>query len=232
VNRPYNTLFLIQSLDGKITTGVGDERDVDKDFKRIKGLKEGLYQYYDLEQKTDPVSLNSGRVMAKIGVNNRSDTPSKIPVTFVIIDNKPHLTEKGIDYLVKWVTQLVLVTTNKKHPAFKNKEVEVIFYEDEIDFRNLMTRLKSEFNFDKITIQSGGTLNSEWLINGLLDEVSIVVAPVFIGGKDTQSLIEGESLKTVEDLKKVKVLELISCKLLKNSYIHLRYKVVNKTEVN
>ena len=40
--RPETTLFMIESLDGKISTGDNDELDVDKDFKRIVGVKEGL----------------------------------------------------------------------------------------------------------------------------------------------------------------------------------------------
>lgn len=231
MGRSYNTLFLIQSLDGKITTGVSDERDIDKDFKEIKGIKEGLFQYYDLEQKTDLVSLNSGRVMAKIGVNDRNNTPNEVPITFVIIDNKPHLTKKGIDYLVKWVKQLILVTTNKNHPAIENKKVKILHYDEQIDFCDLMIKLKNKFNFNKITLQSGGSLNSQFLRLGLIDEVSIVIAPCLIGGKDTQSLIGGESLNTQKDLLKIKPLKLITCKTLENSYIHLRYLVINETRI-
>ena len=84
---------MLSSVDGKISTGSTDNLDVDKDFPTISGVKEGLYQYYEIEQTTDLWSLNSGRVQAKIGVNTRP-FPEKSPVSFVIIDNK-HLTERG-----------------------------------------------------------------------------------------------------------------------------------------
>ena len=61
----------IESLDGKISSGSSDNLDADKDFCKIDGVKEGLHQYYELEQETDVFSLNTGRVMAKIGVNDR-----------------------------------------------------------------------------------------------------------------------------------------------------------------
>lgn len=48
--RPHTTLFMIMSLDGKISSGDTDALDVDADWKRIQGVKEGLYQYYDLEK--------------------------------------------------------------------------------------------------------------------------------------------------------------------------------------
>ena len=75
------------------------EEFLDKDWKEIDGIKEGLYQYYDIEKTTDLFSLNTGKVMAKIGANENIMMPNKTDVTFIIIDNKPHLTENGIKYL-------------------------------------------------------------------------------------------------------------------------------------
>ncbi|HLC70061.1 MAG TPA: hypothetical protein VJH75_03385 [Patescibacteria group bacterium] len=115
---------MLMSVDGKISTGNTDERDFDKDLSGIKGTKEGLQQYYELERHTDINSFNTGRVMAKIGVNNRKDPTTKLPCSFIIVDNKPHLTERGVSYLTKWTKKLYLVTTNKKHPAFKLKNLD------------------------------------------------------------------------------------------------------------
>lgn len=234
-NRPFTTLFMIESLDGKISTGDVDSLDVDKDFKRIVGVKEGLHQYYKIEQTTDWYSLNTGRVMAKIGVNERTEEPKKIDVNFIIIDSKPHLNEKGLTYLAKWVKTLYLVTTNKQHPAYKVKEhypnIEIIAYDNHIDLADLLTKMKEKYGAEKITIQSGGTLNAGWIRQGLIDRVSIVVAPCLIGGRNTQSLIGGESLHTEEDLKKVKALKLIKCDVLENSYLHVQYEVINETKI-
>ena len=52
-DRPITTLFMLTSVDGKISPGASDSLDVDKDFPNIEGLKEGLQQYYDIEQTTD-----------------------------------------------------------------------------------------------------------------------------------------------------------------------------------
>lgn len=231
---PINTLFILSSLDGKISTGDSDSFDVDKDFSRISGLKEGLKQYYDLEKTTDYWSLNSGRVMEKIGINNKKDEPEKIDLLrFVIIDNKPHLNKNGILYLSKKLKDLYIVTTNK-HPAesMKLENVHVIKYNKRIDFIDLFKRLKREYGAEKITIQSGGTLNSILLRNNLIDKVSIVIAPCLIGGKDTSSLIDGESLHSEKDLKNIKALKLVKCDVLKDNYLHLQYEVIKDTKIN
>jgi 2,5-diamino-6-(ribosylamino)-4(3H)-pyrimidinone 5'-phosphate reductase len=234
-SRPETTLFMIESLDGKISTGDSDELDIDKDFKHIKGVKEGLPQYYELEKKTDWYSLNTGRVMAKIGVNERTEEPVKIDANFIIIDSKPHLNEKGISYLAKWVQTLYVVTTNKQHPVYSMKQqypnIEIIEYDNEIDLADLLVKMKEKYHAEKITIQSGGTINSHWLRLGLIDHVSLVIAPCLIGGSNTPSLVGGESLHAQEDLKKIKALRLISCDILEDSYIHVRYDVINNTRI-
>ena len=57
--KPISTLFMLMSVDGKISTGAVDELDVDREFPRINGMKEGVYQYYEIEKTTDLWSLNS-----------------------------------------------------------------------------------------------------------------------------------------------------------------------------
>ncbi len=234
-NRPYTTLFLLVSVDGKITTGDSNELDVDKDFPRMMGIKEGLQQYYDLEKQTDRVSLNSGRVQAKVGVNERIWNKKRENVSFVIVDNKPHLNKSGTEYFARRSVNFYLVTTNKNHPAFDLQQsypkMHILYYEDKINFVDVFHRLKKEFDIDRITIQTGGTLNAEFLRLGLIDQISIVVAPCLIGGKNTQGLIGGDSLHTEKDLTKIKALKLIKCDILENSYLYLQYKVINHTVI-
>lgn len=224
--RPITTLFMLSSLDGKISTGSTDNMDVDKDFPTIEGVKEGLHQYYEIEQTTDLWSFNTGRVQAKIGANIKP-IPQKTPVSFVILDNK-HLTERGVRYFCALSKEFVLITTNPKHPAFGIKEDNLhVIFQNELSLQEALKKLKMEFGCDRLTIQSGGTLNALFLREKLLDYVDVVVAPVLIGGKDTSTLVDGESLTNKSELNKLGVLELIDCKPLKNSYLRLSYKVID-----
>ena len=70
-------------------------------------------------------------------------------------------------------------------------------------------------------------MNCEFLRNNLIDYVNIVIAPVLVGGSNTNTLIDGKSISKVEELNKLKALELLECNVLKNSYIQLKYKVLN-----
>ena len=59
MDRPITTLFMLMSVDGKISTGASDELDMDRDLPGILGVREGLHQYYEIEQTTDLWSFNT-----------------------------------------------------------------------------------------------------------------------------------------------------------------------------
>lgn len=223
---PIVTLFMLMSVDGKISTGASDNLDVDKDFPKIAGVREGLHQYYEIEQTTDLWSLNSGRVQEKMGVNMK-EIPNKTPVSFVVIDNS-HLNEHGIRYFCALSKEFVLVTSNTGHPAFQVDEDNLhIICQSQLSLKDALAKLKSEFGCQRITIQSGGTLNGLFLREKLFDYIDIVVAPILIGGKDTSTLIDGKSLRSENELSGLGILKLQECKVLEDSYLRLRYKILH-----
>ena len=225
MNRSITTLFMLMSVDGKISTGATDELDVDRDFPQIDGLREGLHQYYEIEQTTDLWSFNTGRVQVKMGVNTKP-MPEKTPVSFVLLDNH-HLDEHGIRYFCGRSKQFVLITTNRDHPAFRVPAENLrIIFQEKLSLTAALTILKERFGCERLTIQSGGTVNGLFLREKLFDFVDVVVAPVLIGGKDTATLIDGPSLQARDELSQLGVLRLIDACPLQDSYLRLRYQVI------
>jgi len=175
--------------------------------------------------------------MAKIGVNSRTETPEKDDrLTFFIIDRKPHLNENGVRYLAQWTGKLFIVTNNPSHPAFPLRpayeNLEIIFYPQEVDLSDLLTKVKQQYGIEHLFIESGGTLNSIFLRQGLIDHVLIIVAPLLVGGQATSSLVDGRSLRTEEELVKLKALRLVRCEVLEHSYIRLEYDVIKETIID
>ena len=222
---------MLSSVDGKISSGDNDELDPDRDWKRIRGVYEGLHQYYEIERTTDLYSLNSGRVMAKIGVNTRPAPCDRSPASFVIIDNQPHLSRAGVEYMAQWGQKLILITTNPKHPAQKiqSDRVQILQLEAPLNLSNLFERLRRDFGIERITVQSGGELNCALLRAGLIDRVSLVLAPLLVGGRTTPTIIDGEALHSIEELGELRPLRLLKCKELLNSYVYLEYEVIADT---
>ena len=131
-------------------------------------------------------------------------------------------------YFCKKSKEFVLITSNKDHPAFNVKENNLhIIYQEELSLSDALRELKNSYGFERITIQSGGTVNGLFLREKLFDYIDVVVAPVLIGGKDTSSLIDGRSIISENELSGLGVLKLIDCTVLNDSYIRVRYQVLS-----
>ena len=224
MDRSVTTLFMLMSLDGKISTGAGDGLDFDRDLPQVPGVVEGLNQYYELEQETDLWSLNSGRVMAKVGANELP-APERLPVSFAIVDNT-HLTEAGVRWLCAKCRRVVIITTNAAHPARAVGEDNLaVMLQERASLAEALRSLRVEHDCERLTVQSGGTLNAALVREGLIDFVDVVVAPVLVGGRDTPTLVDGPSLTSIDELSRLCPLELLGCEALRDSYVRLRYRV-------
>ena len=89
--------------------------------------------------------------------------------------------------------------------------------------KEFLIKYKSDLR-KKIYLETNGILFEQ--LSEIIDYVDIVIARVLIGGKDTSTLIDGESLLLENELAKLGVLKLQECVVLENSYLRLRYEVI------
>ncbi len=234
--RAETTLLALVSADGKITSGESDCLDSERDWTRIRGVREGLHQYHHAEWAIAFNSLNTGRVMEKVGINGRTEPAQKDErLQFFIVDRKPHLDANGVRYLAGWVGKLFIVTNNPAHPAVALQpqlpNLQVVQYPGTVDFADLFARMRQEWGIEQLTVESGGTLNAVLLRQGLIDHVILIVAPLLVGGERTSSLIDGPSAQAEADLAGLKALRLRRCELLEYSYLRLEYDVIHDTVI-
>lgn len=221
--KPVTTLFMRMSLDGKIDVESGTE-ELDKANEFLKfTAKEN--------SSKDLCSLNTGTVMKKIGINEKTDIPEKSSLKTVIIDKNSDVNENGINYLCHLSNMVFFITNDKEHPVFcvKNyyKNLEILYYENEIDLKEILEKLKTKYKIEQITIQSGGVLNEEFLKCGLFDYLNIVITPVLLGKEKNESNFDKASITTVEELNRLSALELLECNEIGESYVQLKYKVIH-----
>ena len=76
---------------------------------------------------------------------------------------------------------------------------------------------------NKLLVEGGGEINWSMLTNGLVDEVTVTVAPKMIGGRETVTLVEGKGFGMIN--KGIR-LKLIGMKKISNEVV-LSYKVIN-----
>lgn len=188
---PVTTLFLVQSIDGKITTGVGIDRDFDTDIVAHDDLKQGMEDYYEIERNTDLYSCISGKIAAKLGANEGLFLKEQKPCCFVVFDNS-HLTHEGRLHIANNCKQVIFVTKNNIREGLLPSNVKTLMYGD-FNPVGIFRELKSQFNIRSMTIQTGGELNSVWFSYDLIDYIKVVIAPIIVGGCYTTTLVDGKN---------------------------------------
>lgn len=228
-----NTLFLLTSLDGKITTGYFPSFDFDKDFVEDPYLSKGLQQYYDIEKMTDAWSVVSTSIINKLGGSPDIEKwpPRYVPVNFIVIGNT--LTHVGMQHIADKCESATFVLTDKYKAnvcrrLVNRDNVEVIQY-DILDPRVMFDYFYNERGAQAITVQTGGTLNRLFFAHKCIQNIDLVVAPTIIGGENTTSMVGGWDRKEWSDLEFLPHLEVVDLVLLRDNYVRMRYKVIDES---
>ena len=91
---------------------------------------------------------------------------------------------------------------------------------EHIDYEKAFSDLSTIYGIKTILVDSGPTLNRVLLVKGLIDEISILVSPVLVGGKSDKLLAHLNTGGTNINL------EPLTCEDLDNGLVLLRYKVL------
>lgn len=220
--RPQVVLNVFSSLDGRITTSLGRNvaewtlYGMDGDANRL------THEYYD---KLGCDALIGGSESIMVFGNHWVDLGQRVPMpkamdTFIVVDGRGRI---GWTY-----TEGLIVVTRKDVDAsyiqqLSNKQIRYIQTgrEHHVDLVLALERLY-EFGIRKIGLSGGGTLNGAFLRAGLIDEVSILFAPVVVGGKDTPTLFDCDDAIGLDDLTP---LELINVESVGQGTVWTHYRV-------
>jgi 2,5-diamino-6-(ribosylamino)-4(3H)-pyrimidinone 5'-phosphate reductase len=155
--------------------------------------------------------------------------PDSAPL-LVIVDGRGQLTRFA------WLTQLpywraVLVACSATTPPTHLELLarhgidRVVVGEDRVDLSHLLDVLASDHGVERVRVDSGGTLNGALLRAGLVDEISLLVAPYAVGGRSPATMFVADDL--VDDA--VTRLELSGVERLRGDTVWLRYEVTRAT---
>jgi 2,5-diamino-6-(ribosylamino)-4(3H)-pyrimidinone 5'-phosphate reductase len=103
----------------------------------------------------------------------------------------------------------------------RSKRVSYLFGgKSEIDLKRVLAKLRSRFGIKRLLLEGGGTINGSFLADDLIDELSVLVAPVVDGANGTPTLFDTGSATSLR--RKVR---LISVKKLAGDIVWLRYRL-------
>jgi 2,5-diamino-6-(ribosylamino)-4(3H)-pyrimidinone 5'-phosphate reductase len=91
---------------------------------------------------------------------------------------------------------------------------------DSIDLRRVLPKLRTAFGIRRLLLEGGGKINGSFLAAGVIDELSILIAPVADGSIGTPTLFDAKAGKGL-----ARKLRLISIGRIKGDLVWLRYKM-------
>jgi riboflavin biosynthesis pyrimidine reductase len=97
----------------------------------------------------------------------------------------------------------------------------IVSTDEEVDLAAALDVLGTELKIERLALEGGGGINGSFLAAGLVDELSVIIAPALDGRSGVTSIVETGS----EGLSGKIELSLKSCEKLDNGLIHLLYDV-------
>lgn len=219
VDRPRVTIHNTMSLDGQLT---GFPVDLGLHYEVLGGLP------------CDAILAGSGTLLTAAraeGVDMGGEdppaqaAPRRTGPWLVIVDSRARLTRlswlRGQPY---WRDVLVLCShaTPAKHlNRLRRLQVEhVLAGDDHVDLAAALHTLGDRYGATAVCTDAGGTLNAYLLRAGLVDEISLIVAPHLAGTGQPAAVHLADGLPGTA----FPALELVSAQPLKDQHIWLRYR--------
>ncbi len=224
--KPEVTLIVSSSVDGCLVGRDSDRLDQQKNWKDLPIVRGVVQQFYDFVNNSDVYNLTTADVMIGLGLNNQSFSPKKDLLNLIVLDVENELTPLALQNLAKSVENLIVIVGSSRPTTLDSalpSNVQLLRSEPSFDPVKIMRQLKKVFHVKKVTIQSAGQLNSQWLNANIVDYLTVVVYPLVVSSNGSASFPTATWLKKMT----VKPLQLISAQTFDTNYVSLRYRVIN-----
>lgn len=229
--RPRVICHMMSSIDGRIvTTNWPDMGDGRKEYERIHA-------------KYDADAWMCGRVTMEPfagGVRTQDEIARQAPPGVkrtdfkadhstdsyaVAIDARGRLAWKANeidgDHVIAVLTERV---SDDYLATLRAVGVSYLFAGDrEVDLGGALEKLAADFGIETVMLEGGGKINGGMLRDGLIDEVSLLVAPLADGEIGTPTLFD---VDPADHAHRAQKLELLGVEQRAGGVIWLRYKVV------
>ncbi len=187
--RPYVTLKIAATLDGKIAAANGESR-------WITAVPARRY-VHRLRARVDAVLVGIGTV-----ITDDPELTVRLPGQVrpqphrVIIDSHLRISLRA-RVLSPMLGTRIIIACVKADPEKKTvleqhgaEIIEIKTVNGKLSFSNLMERLGEE-GFAHVMIEGGAKINAAALEAGVVDKVLLMTAPMFLGGDGARSFLDG-----------------------------------------
>ncbi len=202
--RPFVTLKMAMTLDGKTATTGGESQWITGETARLRG--------HVLRDENDAILVGIGTV--------RADHPSltarlpggqgKNPVR-VVLDSRARMAPEE-PMLCDGAAPVWVAVTENAPPEnvarlrAAGAEVLTVGAGPSVDLPGLLEILAGK-GICSLLVEGGSTVHFSFLSNGLADKVCAFIAPLLVGGKSATPAVGGEGIRRLADAVRLKDME-------------------------
>lgn len=235
MERPFVVCHMLASLDGKIDGAFFGAQQTDPalqvygELRGFYGCQATLYGTTTMlggyaDGKVSPLSANEEEPLQEDWVN----PAGKEMGNFIIaVDPAGELAYSGptLEKKGRPAAHVVEALTQQASPAYlaylQERGVSYLFAgKERLDCTLLLQKLRNLFGIEKLMVAGGGIVNWSFLAAGLIDELSLVIAPVADGGTESVSIFEQSAFLPCSG---PVAFHLVETKVMNGAVLWLRY---------
>ena len=189
--RPFVHLKLAASLDGKIATRTGDSRWITGAESRARA--------HELRHEYDAILVGAGTALADDPLlTDRSGKKRRRPLVRVVLDEA--LTISPDSRLVKTAGEapvLFFAGNSVVASGFERSGIDVV--RDAANGRDLLLVLDElgRREIQSVLVEGGANVAGNFLDAGLVNKVTVFIAPMIIGGREAPTAVGGTGAETL-----------------------------------
>lgn len=210
MERPYTFINSAMSADGKISTKKRKQVKISgkMDFERVD----------ELRATSDAVMVGIGTVLAddpSLTVKSEERRKRRVaegkdenPVR-IVVDSKARI-PLNADIFNKGVGKHIVVVSKAapedKVKALMEKAEVLVAGDGEVDLAEMCRELKRR-GIERLMVEGGATLNWAMVRAGLVDEISVFIGNLIIGGKEAPTFMDGEGISDSDEAIKLELMK-------------------------
>ena len=198
LGRPYVIAKWAQSLDGKLATQTKDSRWISGECSRRS--------VHRLRARVDAVLVGSETVLKDDPMLTARDVPIRRRALRIVLDRRLRTpaTCQLVTTAADFPTMIVTAGRNVKSSnglRLARKGVEVVgcpVMKKGLSLRSFL-RMLAKRQVTNLLVEGGAELLTSFLMETLVDEALVFVAPKLIGGRAAPSILAGHGIRRVQD---------------------------------
>lgn len=241
MKKPYTVCHMLTALDGKITG----------EYMKSSFVETAEDVYEKINEEYNPDAWLCGRVTTdenftfynKPDLNETDElvedgdfvVEKNAQMYYVSLDTSGKIGWKSntLKYAGRPEAHVIEILTEKASNSYKSflrkmKISYIIAGEKELDYPLALEKLYDLFGIKKLMISGGGFVNWSFLQAGLIDELSVVIAPVADGNQNTVTLFEKADYFPKDT---VVGFTLEDMKIFKKNTIWLKYRTADIVDI-